>query len=139
MNSELNTINSSEVNYSESSNEYRPKRFKVIDILIFGVCLVLAFAFWCYAVYLDDPIIEKNITVNFIVEGGNANETLSPASYTIQVFGKRSDIKDLTSLTVKVNRSDFKEYDVPTLINIRYPANVSSDTKQIKLKLINDD
>ena len=33
MNSELNTINSSEVNYSESSNEYRPKRFKVNNFL----------------------------------------------------------------------------------------------------------
>ena len=139
MNNELNTPNTTEVNYSEADNEYSPKRFKAIDILIFGVCLVLAFAFWCYAVYLDDPIIEKNITVNFILEGGNANETLSPASYTIQVFGKRSDLKDLTSLTVKVNRSDFKEYDVPTLRNIKYPANISSDIKQIKLKLINDD
>lgn len=139
MNNDVNVINTPDVDYSDVPNNYKPKKFKAVDILIFVICLILAFAFWCYATYLDDPIIKKKVTVNFVVDGGNTNETLSPASHTITVYGKRSLLNDLTSLTVKVNRSDFKEYDVSTLVNIKYPNNISSDTKQIKLKLINDD
>ncbi len=124
-----------EVEYVEKSTSYTAKKFKKIDILIFVFCLALAFIFWCYALYVDDPVIQKNVTVNFVLEGGQSNEFILPTSQKIMVYGERSVLENINAVTVKVKRSDFNAYNKDTLITLEFPNNIQSYTKQVKLQL----
>ena len=61
MNIERNNETEYEVEYVE---EYTPKttsRYKKFQVFIFLGWLLLAFFVWCYANYLDDPIIQKEL------------------------------------------------------------------------------
>ncbi|MGM9632517.1 MAG: hypothetical protein ACI3XL_05445 [Eubacteriales bacterium] len=131
-----NTVNknTAEIEYAER-NSGNPRKIKKIDILIFILCICLAFIFWCYALYVDDPIIEKNITVNFVLEGGESNEFLMPATKKIVVYGEKSVLDNMTTVTVKVKRSDFTEYNTDTLITIEFPNHIRSKTEQVILQL----
>lgn len=135
MNKDLGTDYSSEFEYQSDGKSSKGRKFRAIDVLIFIICLFMAFVFWCYALYVDDPVIEKSITVNFVVDGGDSTDILTPASRRIVVYGKRSELNSVSAITVKIKKSEFKGYDTPTTITIQYPKNISSDTKQIVLKL----
>ncbi len=131
-------INQQEVETSEKAPVYTQKRFKKVNFLIFALCLVMAFVFWCYALYLDDPIMEKVVTVNFVLEGGEATDSITPVTRKVTVYGEKSVLSEINTITVKVNRNQFAEYNVDTVITIQYPKNIESVTKQLTLKLISN-
>ena len=131
-------INQQEVETSEKTPVYTQKRFKKVNFLIFALCLVMAFVFWCYALYLDDPIMEKVVTVNFVLEGGEATDSITPVTRKVTVYGEKSVLSEINTITVKVNRNQFAEYNVDTVITIQYPKNIESVTKQLTLKLISN-
>lgn len=136
MRSTENNTRSFEVEYAQKGEAYTNRKFKKINILIFLVCLSMAFIFWCYALYIDDPIIQKNVTVNFVLVGGDSSEMILPAHKSITVYGEKSVLSGISSIKVEVKRSSFKEYNKDTLVEINYPKNIDSETKSITLKLI---
>ncbi len=123
-----------DVENPEKATGYSQKKFKTIDILIFAACLILAFVFWCYALYVDDPIIEKGISVNFELVGGGEGEYIAPEAKRIVVYGPLSKLST-SSITVKVNRSEFNDYNTSVKIKITYPEGIGSDTTQVDLQL----
>lgn len=91
--------------------ELTHKKFKKIDILILIVCLAISFCVWCYAQYVADPIIEREVRVSFMLEGTTDNIHLINAFDKITVYGKRSQIASLTSHSIKISINEFSESD----------------------------
>ena len=135
MNINFSQNSNAEIEYTNTNESYTPKKFTFLNIFIFVVCLLLAFAFWCFALYAEDPIIEKNITVNFVLVNGNANEYLDIQAKKITVYGERSILENVTSINVKIERSEFEKYDTKTLVDLQYPKMISSKTQEIYLTL----
>ena len=110
MNNNLDNISFENEN-AVKQEELTQKRFKKIDILILIACLVISFCVWCYAEYVADPIIERDIRVSFIVEGAKEGVHLIDAFDRITVYGKRSQIGSLGSHTIKIHINEFSESD----------------------------
>lgn len=136
MSNQINDTIQNEI--SEKNEEYSTTRFKKTDILIFVACLLLAFICWCYAHYIDDPILEKTVTVNFVLDGGNGTEYLSVQSQRMVVYGIKSDIDDIKIITIHVDRSLFGEYNTETEINIDQSDLYHFSSNTIKLKLLSN-
>ena len=135
----MNEINDNnlEVSYQEQSNdEYTPKRFKTRDILIFVVCLALAFICWAYAHYIDNPVIEDKIPINFILENAENGEYISNVSLeNIIVHAEESLLSNITHIDVTVDRNLFTSYDTPINITITLPDGVHSHTKEVEVTI----
>lgn len=125
-----------------TNDEYSPKKFNKSDILVFVTCLLLAFTIWCYAHYINDPIIQKVVVVNFVLENGGPNEELSIEKTTIKIYGEESMISGLSEFTIYVDRNDFTSYNTPTVITLEFPEGVHSHTDtltfELKQLLLND-
>lgn len=134
MDNQISQNNVLDVENAEKATGYSQKKFKTVDILIFAACLILAFIFWCYALYVDDPIIEKGISVNFVLVDGADNEYVTPIAKRIVVYGPLSKLST-SSITVKVNRSEFDDYNTATKIKIAYPEGINSNTTHLELQL----
>lgn len=136
MNNQIN--DNLEVDVSQKHDEYSTTRFKKTDILIFLACLLLAFICWCYAHYIDDPILEKTVTVNFVLDGGNGTEYLSVTSKKMVIYGIESDISDIDEITIHVDRSVFKSYNTDTQIDINQSHLYHFSSNTIDLKLLSN-
>lgn len=113
------------------------KQSKNINFFIFLVCLLLAFIFWCYALYINDPVIQASVTVRFELVGGDTNDQLSTTSKTMIVYGKRSFLDNKTVVNAKIQRSDFNEYNKSTLVKIDFEKFVESENNYVYLEIIN--
>lgn len=51
-------------------------RSSIGSIALFLLMIVVAFGIWCYAEYLEDPIVEKRLVVNFNLTNGEPNEKI---------------------------------------------------------------
>lgn len=129
-----NNLNNNET--VQKNEEYSTKKFKKIDILIFIVCILIAFFCWCYAHYVNDPIVEKELTLNFVLEGGESYEELSQDSITVTIYGISSKIADLNEVDIAINRSLFNSYDADTMITIEHDDDYHCYTTEVSLKLI---
>lgn len=126
------------INDIDSSNENHGKfRLHFVDVLIFVVCLVAAFIFWCYALYVDDPVIEKTVIVNFILENANEGDKLSKSSAKIVVYGEQSLITQTRNINVTIDRAQFDLYNQDTVITFELPDNYHSETNEVVLQLTN--
>ena len=126
------------INDIDSSNENHGKfRLRFVDVLIFIVCLVAAFIFWCYALYVDDPVIEKTVIVNFILENANEGDKLSKSSAKIVVYGEQSLITQTRNINVTIDRAQFDLYNQDTVITFEPPDNYYSETNEVVLQLTN--
>ena len=112
------------------------RRFRNVDILILIACFLLAFAFWCYAHYINDPIIEKTITINFVLDGAESFEHLEEDSYKFVVYGTQSELSNINEVTIHIDRSNFASYNTETTISIDHPDYYHCLTEQINLKLL---
>ena len=135
----MNEINDNnlEVSYQEQSNdEYAPKKFKTRDILIFVVCLALAFICWAYAHYIDDPVIEAKIPLNFVLENAENGEYISNVSFeNIIVHAEESLIGNITHIDVIVDSNLFDSYGTPVTVTITLPDGVHSHTKEVEVTI----
>ena len=130
---------------SQNGEEYIPKKYKKIDLVIFILCILIAFTIWDYSINLDDPIIKKELTVKFVLVNNTDDEYISVPSEggenqdipskKILVYGAKSKLSDVDDITVKINRLRFVEYDKDTNITLNYPNYISSATKQVVLQL----
>lgn len=74
------------------------------------LCVLIAVVFWCYANYLDDPIIQKEITVDFVLVNGDATQDILPDKVNILICGEKSLLNSITNdtITIHVDISAFK-------------------------------
>lgn len=134
----MNT-NYSNDDLNEVENPYKAdssRKFRKIDILIFIVCLALAFVVWCYALFIDDTVIEKDVLLNFVLEGGAYNESLECDTRSITVYGSKSLLSGVSKIDVSVSRTDFAEYGEYVTATVEYPDGVEGEVKQIKVRLV---
>ncbi len=124
-----------DVGFSHGEETATKKKFKKINILVFFACIVLAFAFWCYALQVNDPIIKKTVPVELQLVGGAEGETLSASPQTIEIWGVRSTLDKVDRITVKVNRSSVSAPDKDIELPITLPQNVESKTERITVRL----
>ena len=126
------------VNDINSSKETHHKfKFRFVDIFIFLLCIVAAFVFWCYALYVDDPVIEKEVMVNFILENGQEGDKLSQSSAKIVLYGELSLLAYTRYINVKIDRNQFDIYDHDTVVTFVLPDNFYCETNEVVLKLTN--
>lgn len=127
-----------QVEFVDKADEYTYKKLKKSDILVFVICIIGAFMFWCYVNYLDDPIVTKEVTVDFVLVDGSVNEYIVPNKVKVWVDGEESTINALNDNTIKVyvQRSDFEDFDTPINFVIDYPKGVHGDTKSVEIKMM---
>lgn len=120
---------------NHKSEEFSTRKIKKIDVLVFIACLLIAFSVWCYASYLADPIVRQEISINLVLENGDASEYLTANDKTITVYGEKSVLSGVTSLTVKVDRSVFDSYNSDVVIDIDFPSGIQSHQEQVTVQL----
>ena len=120
-----------------STEKSKRSKFRFVDILIFLVCLVAAFIFWCYALYVDDPVIEKTIVVNFVLENAQEGDRLNKGSAKITVYGEQSLLTQTRNINVTVDRSQFDVYNQDTTVTFELPENFYCESNEIVLQLTN--
>lgn len=134
-NQEISTIN--EKNENIVSEDESSKKSNVINFLIFLGCIVIAFAIWCYANFTVDPMIEKELIVQFVLEDGATNEYLTPVYHSFTFYGPKSAFANIKDNTIKfiVKRSIFKNYDEPITVKLNYGDDYHSHTTEVELTL----
>lgn len=138
MNSNYQQEDMNELEISQRSDSYSSKKFKKIDILIFLSCLALAFVFWCYALYVDDPVIEKTLMIDMTLENGSALERIELEEIRVSVIGPRSELTPISVIRMSVDRSEFSEYDEYITVELQYPDGIDGNVREIKVKLVYD-
>lgn len=131
-NYENNEVN---VEITSKQEEFASRKFKHFDVIIYIACLLIAFSVWCYASYLDDPIIRQEVTLNLVLENGDWGDYISTPKLTIVIYGEESLLSGISELTIKIDRSEFEDYNVDTVIDLVLPNGVNSHEKQITLQL----
>ena len=134
----MNNLNETTVTSQniQKNDEYSNRRFRNVDILILIACFLLAFTFWCYAHYINDPIIEKTITINFVLDGAESFEHLEEDSYKFVVYGTQSELSNINEVTIHIDRSDFTSYNTETTISIDHPDYYHCLTEHVNLILL---
>ena len=132
-NQEMMDLNENEV--SNSQEEYVPKKSHTVDFLIILGCLIVAFIFWCSAHYIADPMVEKELSVNFVLVGGAENEYIVQDSIRLVFYGKESALENLEVIEIPVERSLFDEYDTDTEVPTKKTDAYHTHTKEVTLQL----
>ena len=133
-----NDKNENLVSEEYSAKEESSKKPKVINVLIFIACILISFAIWCYANYKIDPIVERDLYVEFNLIGGAANEYITPVYHCIKFYGPESSFKNVNDNTIsfKVYRSAFNEYGQEITVKLKYDnENYHTHTPEVKLTL----
>lgn len=112
------------------------KRFKKADILIFVICIIGAFVIWCYANYIDDPIVVRTVTVEYVLEDGENSEYIWPRRENIEVYGEKSVVDAISNgtITIAIGKSSFKNSETIDY-KIVYPEGIHSHDTNTKLTL----
>lgn len=124
-----------DASFAQGAEVATKKKFKKINILIFIACLVLAFAFWCYALHVSDPVIKRTLPVEIVLVGGAEGETVTASPSKIEVWGAQSVLGGLDKLTVKVNRSSISAPDKDIPVALTLPSGIESDIERINVRL----
>ena len=134
MNIELNNESEYEVEYVEEHIYETTSKYKKFQLFIFLGCLLLAFFVWCYANYLDDPIIQKEVPLIFTVEANNGQVVQS--SYTIVIYGEKSVLSEITEIENKVNYNEFSDGNLTINKTVYLPSGVHSHDLDVELTLV---
>lgn len=159
MNIELNNATENEIEYVEDEIDYTPKKFVKFRVLIILCCAVFSFFVWCYAHYLNDPIlidkmeikwawVENTEGANQIITDINGNvikdmkvvftDMEGNVIENISVYAEQSvlDKKD-DFILIELNQADFVETNTK-VISIDLPDDVHSHTSKIIVKLVTE-
>ena len=136
MKNQENLYNSQDSVNVNSQDEYAPQKRNTLRVGILIACLILSFAFWCFAHYQNDPMIQKDIVVNFILVNGESNEAITPQFHYFTFYGPQSILADKSVVNIEVDRKMFDEYNVYTTIPISYNSEFHSHTNEVELRLI---
>ena len=144
MNIELNNNTENEVEFVEKEIHHPSNKFEKLKIFVFLVCLVFAFVVWCYAHYLDDPIVlldkdrecvwldssSRGLQVEITDMDGNVITKLP-------VYGEKSVLYSVDTIQIELKKSDFENSDTK-VIDIIFPKDVHSHTTQVVVRLISE-
>lgn len=134
MNIEHNNATENEVEYVEKTHTNISK-FKKYEILIFIGCIAFAFMMWCYANFLDDPIIQKDVRVYVdVFDGDNFVERLESK---ISIYGEESVISKENGFYLEVGLESFGE-DKKTQLTVKLPEDVYSHDNKVEVELKNN-
>ena len=131
---ELNNTTENEVEYVEKIDK-RDSSFKKFRFLIIIACLAFSFMVWCYANYIDDPIIQKKVNVHLNYNGLGIIEC---NSQYIVIYGEESKLSSVTEIKVVVDRNSFNQNNKKVVykINNILPEDVYSHQEEIVVELI---
>ncbi len=135
-NDEENSVIENNVD-NEQVEVYVKKRSGKGNKFIIGMlCVLIAVVFWCYANYLDDPIIQKEITVDFVLVDGEKNQDIYPDKVNVVVFAEKSLLDSFQNNTIPVYVK-ISEFNDSKSINykIDYPHGIHSNTNNKTLDL----
>ena len=110
MNIERTNETENEVEFVEKETEFTSRKITKTKILIFIACLIFSFVVWCYANYLDDPIIKKDLQINFSWDSSDRNVSFVAVDAEgkridfIEVYGEQSKVYPLDKITVKIKQ-----------------------------------
>lgn len=138
MNIELNNNSEYDVEYVDDNEHNHNKKYKKFQIFVFLGCLVLAFLVWCYANYLDDPIVQKEVPLIIDLVAGDADEKIIQSSYRIVIYGEESVISGISEIHDTVNRNKFTDGNLTFNKKLDFPAGVYSHQKYVDLTLNNE-
>lgn len=122
---------------NEQVEVHMKKRSGTGNKFIIGMlCVLIAVVFWCYANYLDDPIIQKEITVDFVLVDGEKNQDIYPDKVNVVVFAEKSLLDSFQNNTIPVYVK-ISEFNDSKSINykIDYPHGIHSNTNNKTLDL----
>ena len=136
MNIERNNETDNEVEYVDNSTNLITKKSRQRKIIIFVACLLFSFVVWCYANYLDDPIIKKDISIDLhnhiddviltaYDEDGNKIDK-------IEIYGEESSLNSISSYRIEIYPSNFKDGST-YVCEIERGEGIYSHTKTIKI------
>lgn len=118
------------------TEEYSSKKINKFSVILFIGCIILSAAIWCYANFINDPMMEKEIMVNFVLKNGASHEYLSPAFSAFTFYGEKSVLDNMNVVTIEVDRSLFDSYGDPTSVPIKYADNFHSHISEVILELM---
>lgn len=124
-----------EIEYEEKIAQTYSKRYKKMRILVYLVCLLLAFMVWCYAHYLDDPIVQKEVSLIVYLNGGESGEEIIQSQNKILIYGEASALSGVDKIENTINRNKFSEYNSPITIEIDLPDYVHSHKEYVDVTL----
>ena len=142
MNIERTNETENEVEFVEKETEFTSRKITKTKILIFIACLIFSFVVWCYANYLDDPIIKKDLQINFSWDSSDRNVSfvaVDPEGKRIdfiEVYGEQSKVYPLDKITVKIKQSQFVDGNDTIEVEIELPDDVHSYTQKITVMKI---
>ena len=159
MNIELNNSTENEIEYVENETEYTPKKFEKYRLLIILCCAIFSFFVWCYAHYLNDPILIDNLELRWTwVENATSDNQVITDIHgnfikdmkvvftdmegniieNIAVYAEQSVLDKADNyLPIKLNPSDFIESNTKEIL-IRLPDGIQSHTSKIIVKLVTE-
>ena len=142
MNIERTNETENEVEFVEKETEFTSRKITKTKILIFIACLIFSFVVWCYANYLDDPIIKKDLQINFSWDSSDRNVSFVAVDAEgkridfIEVYGEQSKVYPLDKITVKIKQSQFVDGNDTIEVEIELPDDVHSHTQKITVMKI---
>lgn len=145
MNIELNNATENEVEFVEKEVQRPSNKFEKLKVFIFLSCLIFAFIGWCYAHYLDDPIVlvDKDIECVWVDASGRGlqveiTDMEGNVIDKLPVYAEKSVIYSVDSITIELKKSDFENSDTK-VIDIKFPDDVHSHTTQVVVRLISEE
>ena len=141
MNIEINNQveNEVEVEYVENIN-YSNNNFKKYGFLMFLGCLVLSFLVWCFANYLDDPIVKKGVPAKFDWDGKNnvvftiIDRETGKEIKEIDIYGEESVLIYVSFIHVELSESQFSDGKDTITIKLPLEDGVHSHVNEITIK-----
>ena len=105
--------------------------------LFIGIlCVLIAVGFWCYANYLDDPIIIREINVEFVLSENGVLSNVVIDKEVIEVYGEKSVLSSIpittNTLVISVDINEFKNSETINF-QIKYPDGIHSHVTQQQL------
>ena len=134
MNIELNNSSEYEVEYVEETESSPVKKYRKFQLLIYLGCLLLAFLVWCYANYLDDPIIQKEVTLVITLDGVNSDQIVT-STHKIVIYGEKSVIAEIVEIKNNVNQNEFDKDSTTITKEIDFPEGVHSHKTTVEIQL----
>lgn len=134
MNIERNNATENEVEYVEKHYKHSSK-FKKFELLVFIGCLAFSFIMWCYANYMDDPIIQKEVNLTFELNGNPGNGYLT--SEPITIYGEESVLSGISSIKVQITQESYTKGEKMT-VEVDLPEHVYSHDNYIEVEFTKD-
>ena len=127
--------NANEIEYEQKTGDYSVSRNKKFDWIVLIFCVIVAFFIWAYALNITDPIIEKEVEINYNLVGLERNGIIFEFD-TVLVYGPSSLLESLNTIEVEVNKAElYNKNEIDK--RIKYPSRikpVDDDKKTVNIR-----